>query len=430
MKFYIETYGCTANLGNSKEAEAALLEMGHLPASLAEADIIIVNTCAVTEKTERKIKRRLRQIQSQNDRLVIAGCLAAALPCSVKDIKCLKRIGILSGYAAREIADFLHEKPSTAPGLSPTRPSPTRPSSCQHPPIPTQDLCGIVNIAEGCRGGCSYCIVKKARGGLKSRSPDEISEAVQKLLKSGCIEVQLAAQDTAAYGLDIGTTLPELLERITEIPGRFMVRIGMMNPDTAMPILSDLANVLHSPKVYSFLHMPVQSGSDRILQSMGRRYSAGDYQRIVDYIRRSVDDISLITDVIAGYPGETDEDFRQTIDLLRAVQPDKVNVTRYSSRPGTPASQLYDMPDRIKKDRSRELTRLWLEVAAQRNRRYKGSILDALVTEQGRGDTMKARAIMNYTGIVIEGKPALGSTVRVKVTGSNAFYVTGRVLPQ
>jgi MiaB/RimO family radical SAM methylthiotransferase len=264
---------------------------------------------------------------------------------------------------------------------------------------------------------------------LKSRSPDEISEAVQKLLKSGVVEVQLAAQDTAAYGLDIGTTLPELIERIEEIPGRFMVRIGMMNPDTAGPILDELADVLHSPKVYSFLHMPVQSGSDRILQSMGRRYSAGDYQRIVDYIRRSVDDISLITDVIAGYPGETDEDFRQTIDLLRAVQPDKVNVTRYSSRPGTPASQLYDMPDRIKKDRSRELTRLWLELAAQRNRRYKGTILDALVTEQGRGNTMKARAV-NYTGIVIEGKPALGSTVRVKVTGSNAFYVMGRVLPQ
>lgn len=417
MKFYVETYGCTANLGNSREAEAALLEMGHLPASLAQADIVIVNTCAVTEKTERKIKRRLRQIQG--DRLVIAGCLATALPGSVKDIKCLMRVGILNGYAAREIADFLHEKSSTTTGSSP----------CQSPPVQTQDLCGIVNIADGCCGGCSYCIVRKARGRLKSRSPDEISEAVQKLLKSGVVEVQLAAQDTAAYGLDIGTTLPELIERIVEIPDRFMVRIGMMNPDTAGPILGELADMFHSPKVYSFLHMPVQSGSDRILQSMGRRYSAGDYQRIVDYIRRSVDGISLITDVIAGYPGETDVDFGQTIGLLKAVQPDKVNVTRYSSRPGTPASQLYDMPDRIKKDRSRELTRLWLEVAAQRNRRYKGTILDALVTEHGRRNTMKARA-MNYAGIVIEGGPLLGSIVRVMVTGSNAFYVTGRVLPQ
>jgi tRNA A37 methylthiotransferase MiaB len=137
-----------------------------------------------------------------------------------------------------------------------------------------------------------------------------------------------------------------------------------------------------------------------------------------------VDDISLITDVIAGYPGETDEDFRQTIDLLKAVQPDKVNVTRYSSRPGTPASQLYDMPDRIKKDRSRELTRLWLEVAARRNQRYEGEVLEALVTECGSGATMKARSA-NYTGIVVFGAPHLGSLCKIDIVGSNPFYLKG-----
>jgi threonylcarbamoyladenosine tRNA methylthiotransferase CDKAL1 len=426
MKFYIETYGCTANLGNSREAEAVFLEMGHQLTPLAQADIVIVNTCAVTEKTERKIKRRLLQLQGYNDRLVIAGCLATALPGSVKNIMCLMRVGILSGQAARNIIDFLHNMASI-PGRLPSSPSP-----CQTYPIPplqAWDLCGIVNIAEGCRGGCSYCIVRKARGGLKSKTPDEICEAVQNLLRSGCVEVQLAAQDTASYGLDIGTTLPELLEKIIDTPGGFMVRIGMMNPDTAGNILGELAEVIQSPKVYSFLHMPLQSGSDEILQNMGRKYSAVDFLRIAERLRRSVDDISLITDVIAGFPGEKDEDFRRTVNLLRTIQPDKVNVTRYSSRPGTPSSRLYDMPDRIKKDRSRELTRLWLEMAAQRNSKYKGTVLDAIVTEHGRGNTMKARA-MNYTGIVIEGQPALGSTVRVMVTESNAFYVMGRILHQ
>lgn len=421
MRFYLETYGCTANFGNSKEAEAALIGLGHLPSSEDDADIIIVNTCAVTEKTERKIKRRLRQIQG--DRLVIAGCLAVALPGIVEDIKCRKKVGILGESVAREIADLFLEAPSAQ--------SPTLHHQVHHqaPLGPSlHDLCGIVNIAEGCCGSCSYCIVKKARGRLNSRIPEEVCDAVQKLLKFGVVEVQLAAQDTAAYGLDIGTTLPELLERITEIPGRFMVRIGMMNPDTARPIMSELADAFHSPKVYSFLHIPVQSGSDRILRSMGRRYSAVDFLRIVDYLRQSVDDISLITDVISGFPGETGEDFRQTVGLLRTMQPDKVNITRYSSRPGTPASMLHDMPDRIKKDRSRVLTRLWLETAARRNISYEGKTLDALVTERGRGNTMKARA-MNYTGIVIEDKPTLGSTIKVKVTGSNAFYLTGKVLP-
>ncbi len=443
MRFYIETYGCTANQGNSKEAEAALLEMGHKAAPMEQADLIIINTCAVTERTERKIKRRLLQIQGLSDRLVIAGCLAAALPGSLEDIKCLKKTGILDGRAAMEIADFLCERPpnsvrplnaagqfSTAEPFNTARSSPCQLG--QYPyvlPVKAQDLCGIVNIAEGCRGGCSYCIVKKARGGLKSKTPDEIARSVEKLLKSGCIEIQLAAQDTAAYGLDIGTTLPELIERIVEIRGRFMLRIGMMNPDTAGPIQNGLSDVFCSPKVYRFLHMPVQSGSDKILGSMGRRYNAEDYRKIVDCIRRSVAGISLVTDVIAGYPGETAEDFMQTMDLIRSLQPDKVNVTKYSSRPGTPAARLYDMPDRIKKDRSRLLTRLWLELASERNRGYEGKILDALVTEQGRGNTMKARAV-NYTGIVIEGKITLGSTVRVKATGSNAFYVTGSVLPQ
>ncbi len=414
MKFNIETYGCTANFGNSSEAEAALMEMGHRPSSAAEAEIVIVNTCAVTEKTERKILRRLRQLQGS--RLVIAGCLVAALPNSVQDIECKKRVGLLGRSAVVEIAGLFPKEASNhslQPSLGPSR----------------HDLCGIVNIADGCSGSCSYCIVRRARGMLKSRKPDEVVEGVRKLLEQGIVEVQLAAQDTAAYGQDIETTLPELLERITEIPGRFMVRVGMMNPDTSRPILSELADVFHNPKVYRFLHMPVQSGSDEILRSMGRRYSAGDYQRIIDCIRRSVDDISLVTDVIAGYPGETEGDFRQTADLLRAVQPDKVNITRYSPRPDTPAFKLYDMPDRIKKGRSREFTRLWLEVAAKRNRRYEGTILDVVVTERGCGNTMKARA-MNYMGVVIKGKPILGSTVRIMVTGSNAFYVTGRALPQ
>jgi threonylcarbamoyladenosine tRNA methylthiotransferase CDKAL1 len=427
MRFYTETYGCTANFGNSLEVEAALMEMGHYPAALAEADIVIVNTCAVTEKTERKILRRLRQIQC--NRLVIAGCLAAALPELLQGIECSKILCLLDRSAAKEIASLF---PQETPDLH-NQPRLRHQPHLRHQPqilidhCP-QNLCGIVNIAEGCNGSCSYCIVRRARGRLKSRTPDDVVEEVQERLKRGAVEVQLAAQDTAAYGLDIGTTLPELLGRIVEIPGKFLVRIGMMNPDTARPILSELSDAFHSPKVYSFLHMPVQSGSDRILRSMGRRYIAADFLRIVGYLRQSVDDISLITDVISGFPGETDEDFRETMALLKTVQPDKVNITRYSSRPGTPASMLYDMPDRIKKDRSRELTRLWREIAARRNISYEGKIMDALVTERGRGNTMKARA-MNYAGIVIEDKPTLGSTIKVKVTGSNAFYLTGRALP-
>ncbi|HWQ18681.1 MAG TPA: tRNA (N(6)-L-threonylcarbamoyladenosine(37)-C(2))-methylthiotransferase [Methanotrichaceae archaeon] len=409
MKFHIETYGCTANFGNSREAEAALIELGHTPATIEEADLVIVNTCAVTEKTERKIIARLRQIQGR--RLVLSGCLPSALPRAAEGIDCLMKLGILDRASALKIAGLMDAKAARTESL----------------PAPRIDLCGIVNIAEGCPGRCSYCIVRKARGRLVSRPTKDVVHSVIKLVQSGIMEVQLACQDAAAYGADIGTSLPALLREISGIPGRFKVRIGMMKPDSALPILEDLISALCSPRMYRFLHVPVQSGSDRVLEAMSRGYSADDFLKMAERLRESMPDIGLITDVIAGFPGEEEDDFRATMDLMKAVQPDKINITRFSRRPGTPAARLYDMPDRIKKDRSRELTRLWLEIASARNRVYEGRTLDVLVTERGRNGTLKARC-ENYTGVVLCGAADLGGTIQARVVGSNPFYITAKAV--
>jgi len=243
------------------------------------------------------------------------------------------------------------------------------------------------------------------------------------MIDSGAVELQLAAQDTAAYGIDIGTSLPELLNRIVEIPGKFMVRVGMMNPNTAQTILNELADALRCPKVYKFLHMPVQSGSNEVLEKMCRGYRADDYMEIVRLLRAKLPEISLATDVIAGFPGETDEDFAKTLKLMELIRPDKINVTRYSKRPQTGAAELYDMPDRIKKERSRRLTKLWLDIAGENNGLYLGMVVEVLVTERGKGKSMKART-QNYTGVVIEGEPPLGSQQRVKIINSGPFYLT------
>lgn len=422
MKFYIETFGCTANFGNSQEVSGALQENGHIPSSLEEAEAVIVNTCAVTEKTERKIIQRLRLLQG--DRLVVAGCLSAALPGIVGEISCRERLGTLNKEAALRIAGlFSHLDPGKGIRDLAGRAAALEPiiSPCSGPPA---DLCGIINIAEGCNGGCSYCIVRRARGKLVSKSPQDIIGEARSLVRSGVAEIQLAAQDTASYGSDCGLCLPELLRELCALPGDFMLRVGMMNPDTLRPHLAKTIEVMHSPKVYRFLHIPLQSGSNRILKSMGRRYSAQDFAETAGKLKSALPDISLNIDVIAGFPGETEEDFQQTLDLVRMVRPDKVNITKFSSRPITPAARLYDMPDRIKKDRSRELTRLWLEIAAENNRRSVGKTLRALVTERGRSGTVKARAA-NYLGIVVHGNPALGSSIRVKITASNPYYLSG-----
>ena len=421
MRFYIETFGCTANQGNSRELAEALQEKGHIPSSLDEADAIVVNTCAVTEKTERKVLRRLHLLQGP--RLVVAGCLPAALPASISGLTCRGELGPLNGSSASKIEDLFALSSSLPPlSLHP----PAMPSSLPLSPGSAQDLCGIVNVAEGCNGTCSYCIVREARGCLKSRSLDDLAEQVKRMIDRGLVEIQITAQDTAAYGSDQGTDLSLLLNRLTALPGEFMLRVGMMNPSSLTPIQKPVMHAYGSPKVYRFLHLPVQSGSDRILGKMGRNYHAREVLAVVDAFRSCFPHITIITDVIIGFPGETEDDFQDTINLIERMQPDKVNLTRFSARPGTAAARLYDMPDRFKKERSREMTRLWMEIAAGRNSRYLGESLSALVTERGRSGTMKARA-KNYLGIVVEGNPRLGSSIDVEITASNPFFLSARL---
>lgn len=424
MKFYIETFGCTANQGNSQDLARALQEAGHIQTSLDQADAVIVNTCAVTEKTERKVLRRLSQLQG--DRLIVAGCLSVAVPESINGIRCRARYGLLDQSSAADISALFGVLL-----ISPAERMPEGPGPGAFPAglCPSDSLCAVVNVAEGCNGSCSYCIVSRARGRLKSRSVEDVAAEVEGLVATGAAEVQISAQDTASYGSDIGTDLGRLLDRLAEIPGDFRLRVGMMNPNSALLIKDQMIAVYQRPKIYRFLHIPVQSGSDEILRSMGRRYSAADFLNIAGAFRSSFPKITIITDVIVGFPGETDEDFLETLQLIERLDPDKVNITRFSARPGTAAASKYDMPDRIKKDRSRVLTRLWLDIAARRNMQYEGRILEARITERGRDGTMKARA-ENYLGIVIKCQPRLGSTIKVLVEESNAFYVSGRIVKE
>ncbi len=418
MKFYIETYGCTANQGNSQDLARALQDLGHIPSSLKEADAVIVNTCAVTEKTERKVVRRLSLLQGE--RLIVAGCLSVAVPESISGISCRERLGLLNRSSAAGISDIFNDDDDELL-------RDTSRDALPHDTSQLADLCAVVNISEGCNGSCSYCIVTKARGNLLSRQVEDVVAEVEKLAALEAAEVQISAQDTAAYGSDIGTNLGQLLERLVEIPGDFRLRVGMMNPNSALLIKDQLLRAYQSPKIYRFLHIPVQSGSEEILKSMGRRYSAASFLELVCAFRSAIPKITIITDVIVGFPGETDGDFIETMDLIKRLQPDKVNITRFSARPGTAAALKYDMPDRIKKDRSREMTGLWQKIAAERNQQYVGEILPARITERGRDGTMKARA-ENYLGIVVKGRPKLGSIVLVQVTHSNPFYVSGHLL--
>lgn len=397
-KIYVESYGCTFNHADTEKLIEVAKSQGCSIVGPDEAEVFVINTCTVVERTERTMLRRIAAFSDRE--VVVTGCMPAvqmdriAAVCPVKVIvpgeltRCSGRIGA-----------------GVAPGV------------------------GVVQVASGCRGHCSYCITRFARGPLESYRAERILGEVSRLVAAGAIEIQLTGQDVSAWGLDIGDTFAGLLGQILELPGDFMVRVGMMNPATAREIAGDLAGLFCHEKCFAFAHLPVQSGSDHVLEAMNRGYTAEDFCGIVGTLRRSLPDIRISTDFIAGFPAERDEDFDRSLALLRDLHPGKVNITRYSARPGTPSEGLGDMPDRVKKERSRALTRAAAAIYADDYSALTGTTYAVTVTEQGKNGTAIARD-KSYRLFVVPEPIPVGTRCRVEVTGHRTHYLTARRLAQ
>jgi MiaB/RimO family radical SAM methylthiotransferase len=244
---------------------------------------------------------------------------------------------------------------------------------------------------------------------------------------TGRRELRLTAQDTALYGLDQRdkVDLPSLLREITSIDGDFMVRVGMMNPDSVSPILRHLMWAFVDPKVFKFLHIPVQSGSDEVLKSMGRGYRVVDFLDVVQRFREAIPELYLSTDIIAGFPGETDEDHMATIKLLDAVRPDVVNLKAFSARPGTEAKAMNGrVHTSVVKARTEELHELKKKISCENLAAQNGREMDVLLTERPKPGSTMGRS-MEYRPIVIKGEATLGKIVRVRVTGRRGDYLLG-----
>jgi MiaB/RimO family radical SAM methylthiotransferase len=287
---------------------------------------------------------------------------------------------------------------------------------------------GVVQVASGCVGHCSYCITRLARGRLKSASAKEILDAVRQLAASGACEIQLTGQDVAAWGLDRGESLPDLLQEIADIPGRFAVRLGMMNPASVLRILEPLVDAYESDRVFRFLHLPVQSGSDSVLERMQRGYSAADVVKIVDAFRERYPDMMISSDFITGFPGETDDEFQQTLELLRRAAFVKVNITRYSRRPGTPAAVLKNLPEKIRKVRSRALLIEANIIYDRYNERWIGRETPVVATEKNAPSSTVCRNPC-YLNIVIREDLPFGFSGRAAITANRRHYVIGTLVP-
>ena len=407
--YHIETYGCSSNRGESREIERALRDGGHRPADGPEdADVAILNTCTVVEKTERNMLRRAEELQETTADLVVTGCMALAQ-------------GELFEEAGVD-AEILHwdevptyalngECPTTTPDAEPV----------------LDGVVGLLPIARGCMSNCSYCITKFATGRVDSPSVEENVEKARALVHAGAKEIRVTGQDTGVYGWDNGDRkLPELLERICDIDGEFRVRLGMANPGGIHGIHEELADVFaENEELYDFIHAPVQSGSDDVLEEMRRQHRVDKFREVVETFDDRLDHWTLSTDFIVGFPTETEADHELSMDLLAEVRPEKINVTRFSKRPGTDAADMKGLGGTVKKERSKAMSALKMDVVAEAYESMVGEEFEVLVVEEGTGDSVKCRDNA-YRQIIVQNAAErgveVGDFLTVEVTGHNTVY--------
>lgn len=408
----MKTYGCTLNKSDGACIEKAIVDGGHELSGEEAADVIVINSCAVKRATQQKILAKLRELRGR--RVLVTGCFAQALPEVLR--KKFPEFSILGTFSQARVLeavesvfegkhfDFVGKGNSfSSIGL-------------------VDGVVARIKISEGCLGKCSFCITKLARGKLKSVPVKEIIRSVECAVLNGAKEIQLCSQDTGCYGFDLGTDLASLVERICEIKGRFLVRLGMMNPENARKILPMLLSVLRNSKVYKFVHIPVQSGSDSVLRGMNRSYSANDFVFLVNELRKAFPEITVATDVIVGFPTEKDEDFFLTARLLKEVKPDIVNVSRFSPMPKTPAFKLSFLKEEVVNGRSKALSFLCSQISLENNQELVGKEFEVLVTEKKKNGWLARTS--SYKPVVVEKKGIeLGDFTRVFIESAGVSHL-------
>ena len=404
VRVYIENYGCAANQGDTSIMQGIIEERGHeIVEEASNADVIIIVTCTVIDTTQQRMMSRIKKFKEKyNDKkIIVAGCLPAAQP------ELVKRVAadaiLLSPLEVTSIADVIEGKKAFR-GIKAG--------------VPRKVSISLnIPISDGCLYRCSYCITKKARGNLISYPADLIYEDAKKAISRGCKEIRLTSQDTASY-----PNLLDLVNKIASIEGDFRIRIGMMHPLSAYKILDEIIEAFKNEKVYKFLHLPLQSASQKILEKMNRKYDFEIFCKIVNAVRREFPDITLATDIIVAFPGESDEDFNETIEAIKKIEPDVTNVTRFSPRPHTPCWSMKRIPTEVAKARSRIASKIVNEISLKRNKRWIGRKTRVLVLNEYKGWRVGKNDF--YKSVFLK-KAEIGKFLDVKIFDAKITHLEG-----
>ncbi|MGC9037531.1 MAG: tRNA (N(6)-L-threonylcarbamoyladenosine(37)-C(2))-methylthiotransferase [Candidatus Micrarchaeia archaeon] len=416
-KILIETYGCTLNQADSEVMASLLSSSGHEvstePGYASSYDIVILNTCTVKTPTEQKILDRVKKLSQLGTRLIVAGCLATASP--EKILALAPKASILS----LQNVDLINEVVSAAVSGKSVRIDERRRLDKLQFFQPNGSVIAKIPIGEGCLGNCTFCETKFARGPLNSFSPELVLRAVKLSVEKGAKEIELTSQDTGAYGVDRKTDLVHLLESIVQLDGDFKLRLGMLNPEHLARLIDGLVEVYRSNKMYKFIHIPVQSGSDSVLKAMRRSYSVDEFLAYVKELRNKVNGISIETDIIVGFPTETRSDFEKTLELLNEARPEVTNVSKFGARPHAEASKLKQLDNIEIKKRSIEASRLVRSIQYESRREHVGELQEVLVTEQNSSSSVGRNS--SYLSVAFPGKRlGLGIMAMARIT-SNTY---------
>ncbi|XP_047651437.1 threonylcarbamoyladenosine tRNA methylthiotransferase isoform X1 [Phacochoerus africanus] len=427
QKIWIRTWGCSHNNSDGEYMAGQLAAYGYkITENASDADLWLLNSCTVKNPAEDHFRNSIKKAQEENKKIVLAGCVPQAQP-RQDYLKGLSIIGVqqidrvvevveetIKGHSVR----LLGQKKDNGKRLGGAR--------LDLPKIRKNPLIEIISINTGCLNACTYCKTKHARGNLASYPIDELVDRAKQSFQEGVCEIWLTSEDTGAYGRDIGTSLPTLLWKLVEvIPEGAMLRLGMTNPPYILEHLEEMAKILNHPRVYAFLHIPVQSASDTVLMDMKREYCVADFKRVVDFLKDKVPGITIATDIICGFPGETDQDFQETVKLVEEYKFPSLFINQFYPRPGTPAAKMEQVPAQVKKQRTKDLSRVFHSYNPYDHKI--GERQQVLVTEESFDSKFYVAHNQFYEQVLVPKNPTfMGKMVEVDIYESGKHFMKGQ----
>lgn len=435
LKACVATFGCQMNFKDSEKLIGILNEIGYEGTEDEHADLVLYNTCTVRENANLKIYGRLgylSKLKKENSNMIIGlcGCMMQEEHVVEKIKKSYKFVDLIFGtHNIFKLAELLYERLSGQKSVIDIWQGTTEivedlPSERKY------SFKSGVNIMYGCNNFCSYCIVPYVRGRERSRKPEDIINEIKKLVSEGVVEIMLLGQNVNSYGktLENPMTFAQLLQKIEKIDGLKRVRFMTSHPKDLSDELIDV--MAHSKKICKQMHLPLQSGSDRLLKIMNRHYDKQHYLEIVDKLRKAIPDIGISTDIIVGFPGETEEDFNETLDVVKKVQYDSAFTFIYSKRSGTPAAEMENqVPQDVVKDRFDRLLKVVNEISSKKTAKYEGTTQLVMAEEVNSHDPeLITGRLSNNTVVHFKGtKDLIGQELKVKLLKAKGFYYFGEI---